>query len=77
MEQKIHQILCHKLLILPKFKFDFINFNLLETLKFYKIYNIMNIGNRMPFLQLQNKSENSSMNKLKNKSNDYNCKIFN
>jgi len=35
----------------------------------------MNIGNRLPFLQIQNKSENSSMNKIKNKSVDQNCKI--
>ena len=34
----------------------------------------MNIGNRMPFLQLQNKTENSTMNKLKNKAGDQNGK---
>jgi hypothetical protein len=34
----------------------------------------MNIGNRMPFLQIQNKSENSQVNKIKNKIADQNCK---
>ena len=36
----------------------------------------MNIGNRMPFLQIQNKSENSQVNKMKNKASDNNCKIL-
>jgi len=34
----------------------------------------MNIGNRMPFLQIQNKSENSQHNRIKNKLADHNCK---